>query len=186
MEDDFKAPGLRERVRWANVAKAAAAVVLVALVVAWPRLSSDAPALPDAPVVDTAGGGPAPAVGAAAEREGSRPAVTPPRESAPDTGTPRGDGGERRGAGGKGGDGEAGAGGTERGGRKKRGTRKKRSGRKKRGRKERGGGQAGGESAPPPTPSPLPPQSAPAPAPAYSPPPPRARPHPNGGEFVPG
>lgn len=39
---------LLARVRWANVARAAALVAVVALVAAWPQLRAEAPALPDA------------------------------------------------------------------------------------------------------------------------------------------
>src|SRR3954463_12729669 len=65
MGDDPEHPDLRTRIRWGNVAKAAAVVGLVAVVVAWPRLSSDAPALPDedaaAPRVDLTPPAPPPA-----------------------------------------------------------------------------------------------------------------------------
>ena len=47
MDDDRDPPALRERIRWANVAKAVAVAGLIVLVVAWPRLSSDGPALPE-------------------------------------------------------------------------------------------------------------------------------------------
>src|SRR5688572_11690510 len=43
--------GLRERVRWGNVARALAVVMVVGLVVTWPRLAPEAPAVPDAAVV---------------------------------------------------------------------------------------------------------------------------------------
>src|SRR3954447_22466228 len=39
--------GVRIRVKWGNVARAAVAIAVLALVVAWPRLGGDPPALPD-------------------------------------------------------------------------------------------------------------------------------------------
>ena len=50
------------RVRWGNVGRAAAAVGLVALVVAWPRLGGAAPALPADDAVPVASAPEAPAV----------------------------------------------------------------------------------------------------------------------------
>src|SRR6478752_8623172 len=58
MDHDRDPGALRARIRWGNVVKAVAVAGLVAAVVAWPRLSSDAPALPredaTAPRVDVA------------------------------------------------------------------------------------------------------------------------------------
>jgi hypothetical protein len=45
---------LLHRIRWGNVARAAALVAAVALVVAWPRLRSDPPPLPPQPRVEDA------------------------------------------------------------------------------------------------------------------------------------
>ena len=38
--------GLRERVRWGNVARAAGLMVVVAVVVAWPVLAPEEPVVP--------------------------------------------------------------------------------------------------------------------------------------------
>ena len=57
--------GLRERVRWGNVALALAVAAVLALVVAWPLLAPDAPAVPGPRAVPRGDAG-----GAAACRRG--------------------------------------------------------------------------------------------------------------------
>jgi hypothetical protein len=63
----------RTRVRWGNVGRAALAVPVVALVVAWPRLDQDPPALPDDRPVPVAG-----ATAGAAEAAGDVPPTLQP------------------------------------------------------------------------------------------------------------
>jgi hypothetical protein len=66
---------LVHRIRWGNVARAAALVVAVGLVVAWPRLRSDAPALPPAPQLEARATAAGPPSGELAfEGEHERPA----------------------------------------------------------------------------------------------------------------
>jgi hypothetical protein len=48
MDDDSVDRPLHTRIRWANVAKAAAVVAVVALIVAWPKLRRSEPSLPPA------------------------------------------------------------------------------------------------------------------------------------------
>src|SRR5690349_2489467 len=67
--------GLRERVRWGNVARAAAVAGVVALVVAWPRLAPDGPRVPGGRAVPVATVPPAvgaPRVPRARERRAAR------------------------------------------------------------------------------------------------------------------
>jgi len=55
---------MRRRVRWGNVGRLAAGIAVLALVVMWPRIAGQAPAVPDGtavPVVEGPAAGPAPA-----------------------------------------------------------------------------------------------------------------------------
>ena len=50
---------MRRRVRWGNAGRLAAGIAVLALVVMWPRIAGQAPAVPDGtavPVVEDAGG----------------------------------------------------------------------------------------------------------------------------------
>src|SRR5215207_9045170 len=104
MESDPETPGIRGRVRWANVARALALVAVAALVVAWPRLRAPAPEVPrgaavpvrqaPAPVepVATPEPDPAPAaepVRATPTRGPRRRAAKPRRRATPRTATAR-------------------------------------------------------------------------------------------------
>jgi hypothetical protein len=96
MQTDPQAQGLRARVRWGNVARALALVLVAALVVAWPRLRSQPPEVPpgaavplrEAPVAPppvrapgtASAPAPAPAPRAAAEPATARTRERPRRE----------------------------------------------------------------------------------------------------------
>src|SRR3954449_13390950 len=67
---------LRHRIRWGNVGRAGALLAAVALVVLWPQLRSEPPALPEARAVPAA----PPAPGAAGAAEAARRARRPPPE----------------------------------------------------------------------------------------------------------
>jgi hypothetical protein len=69
---------LLHRIRWGNVARAAALLAAVVLVVAWPRLRADPPPLP-----------PRPAVEEAQAAGGEELGFDTPREREPRTETPR-------------------------------------------------------------------------------------------------
>jgi hypothetical protein len=67
---------LLRRIRWGNVARALALVAALVLVVAWPSLRPDPPALPPAPAV-------------ASEGEGEEFALEPPPKRTPSPKRPR-------------------------------------------------------------------------------------------------
>src|SRR3954452_1973411 len=66
---------LRHRIRWGNVGRAGALLAAVALVVLWPQLRSEPPALPEARAVPAAS--PATRTTSAAEPAPRLPAATP-------------------------------------------------------------------------------------------------------------
>ena len=88
METDPETPGIRGRVRWANVGRALALVAVAALVVAWPRLRAPAPEVPrgaavpvrTAPVPATPVTTPEPEPAPVAAPEPEPPRTTPRRE----------------------------------------------------------------------------------------------------------
>jgi hypothetical protein len=69
---------LLHRIRWANVARAAALVAAVLLVVAWPKLRAEPPPLPPQPAVDEQAPAPGGELGfeGGAESAGSAPVET--------------------------------------------------------------------------------------------------------------
>ena len=175
MDDDHEPPALRERVKWGNVAKAAAVAVLIAIVLAWPRLSPDGPALPEEEAVVAPDRGLAPSVAAPAADEaapvGEQPAPAKPRVEKPRAEKPRKEPATK--------------------GRRTTATKGRRNGAKRRPAPSAPVTRAAPAAPPPAVSSP-----SPAPAPVFTPAPPQStgaaefgggsRPHPNGGEFVPG
>jgi outer membrane biosynthesis protein TonB len=91
MESDPETPGIRGRVRWANVARALALVAVAALVVAWPRLRAPAPEVPRGAAVPVRQA-PAPAGPVTTPEPEPAPTAEPdpePARTAPPARTPR-------------------------------------------------------------------------------------------------
>jgi outer membrane biosynthesis protein TonB len=91
MESDPETPGIRGRVRWANVARALALVAVAALVVAWPRLRAPAPEVPRGAAVPVRQA-PAPAGPVTTSEPEPAPTAEPdpePARTAPPARTPR-------------------------------------------------------------------------------------------------
>lgn len=126
---------LLHRIRWANVARAAALAAAVLLVVAWPRLRAEPPPLPSEPQVEEVAA--APAGGEELAFEAERPPEVeepPPGEEADASASPVEDrraGGKRRAGG------ESRASEKRRPGGERRASGKRRTGGKRRPRKER-------------------------------------------------
>jgi hypothetical protein len=88
METDPEPPGIRGRVRWANVARALALVAVAALVVAWPRLRAPAPEVPRGAAVPVRQA-PAPVEPIATPEPEPEPAPTAKPDAEPVRATPR-------------------------------------------------------------------------------------------------
>ncbi|MDP8967671.1 MAG: hypothetical protein M3N04_03640, partial [Actinomycetota bacterium] len=76
MEPDGPLP-LHARVRWGNVARAAALLALVAIILAWPHLRAREPVLPPAEPVPVAPAPPPTTTSVAAPQPVAPPAIAP-------------------------------------------------------------------------------------------------------------